>query len=83
MQSKEVTKPEFDEFIRSYPSDLEINIANYYDPPLKTYNDFSDGKSWPDSVVALVVLNESYPTEEQGGKFPYICRDNVYKIVVQ
>jgi len=54
---KIVTKEEFDNFINTYPSKLEVDVMGICEPPLKTYNDFSDGKIWPESAVASVVLN--------------------------
>jgi hypothetical protein len=52
MTLKPCTKTEFDAFIAAYPRKLERNVFMAGDPPLVTYNDFSDGKVWPDSVVA-------------------------------
>ena len=46
---KKVTKEEFDAFIASYPNELDRDV----EPPLVNYNDFSSGKTWPDSIVAF------------------------------
>ncbi len=56
---KKVSKTQFETFIKDYPLKLEIDVAHIYDPPVKTYNDFSEGKVWPDSVVAYINLNEN------------------------
>jgi hypothetical protein len=49
---KPVSKEEFDAFLASYPRKLVRDVARMFDPELITFNDFSDGKAWPDSVVA-------------------------------
>jgi len=56
MAFKTCTEEELREFIAAYPRPLETDVAHMYDPPLQTYNDFSDGKVWPESIVAQVVL---------------------------
>lgn len=58
---KKVTKEEFDEFIKNYPRQLEKDVSGICEPPLLTYNDFSNGQVWPESVVAKVNLYESFP----------------------
>lgn len=45
---KDVTKEEFEEFIANYPNKLE---KDYY-MDWWSWNDFSDGKIWPESMVA-------------------------------
>ena len=59
-KDKKVTKEEFKKFIKIYFPKLEFNCYGAYDPPLITYNDFSNNKKWPDSVVAYYVDAESY-----------------------
>lgn len=50
---KKVTEEEFLKFITEYPkSKLEFDCFGACDPPLMSYNDFSDGKVWPESMVA-------------------------------
>jgi len=56
MTFKPCTEKELKEFVAAYPRPLEVDVAQMYDPPLRTYNDFSDGKVWPESVVAKTVL---------------------------
>ena len=54
---KKVEKAEFDAFIAGYPLKLEKDVTGICDPPMRSYNDFSDGKIWPESMVAKVTLN--------------------------
>jgi len=49
---KDVSEQELDEFVKNYPRPLERDAFFAYEPPLITWNDFSDGKVWPESVVA-------------------------------
>lgn len=48
----EVTREEYLAFIREYPRKLEFDCIGICEPPLGSYNDFSDGKVWPESMVA-------------------------------
>ena len=54
---EKVTKKEFEYFVKNYPKNLEIDTAHFYDPPIQTYNDFSNGDFWPKSSVAYITLN--------------------------
>ena len=56
---KEVSEQEFNEYINNYPNKLEWDYYNVPIPPEKTANDFSNGKVWPESVVAKIELNTS------------------------
>lgn len=51
---KQVTKEEFDKFIKNYPNKLVWDVAGYFEPPLGSYNDFSNNKVWPGSMVAQI-----------------------------
>jgi hypothetical protein len=53
---KSVEKDEFDKFISSYPKPLVRDIARMCEPPMLSYNDFSDGAQWPESIVAKVIM---------------------------
>ena len=55
---KKVTKEEFKEFIVNYANKLEFDMLGTFEPPLKSYNDFTLG-DWPESIVA----------KEQDGKY--------------
>lgn len=45
-----MSKEEFDAFLEAYPNKLE---KDYY-MDWYSWNDFSDGKVWPESVVAMM-----------------------------
>lgn len=60
MKPNEVTKEEFDKFIKEYPNELITSMYMIGEPPSLEYNDFSDGKVWPESVVASKMLHEWY-----------------------
>lgn len=53
---KQVSKQEFDEFVKNYPNKLDWDVTGIYDPPLGSHNDFSNGKVWPESMVTKVML---------------------------
>lgn len=57
---KKVEKDEFEKFVDDYAKHhpLEKDVAGMYEPPLLTYNDFSKGSMWPESVVAKVIFGE-------------------------
>ena len=47
MGYKQVSEQEFKDFIKSFPRKLEEDLyMDWY-----TWNDFSDGKIWPESIV--------------------------------
>ena len=52
----EVSKADFDQYIKEYPKPLERDITHICEPPLMTFNDFSEGKVWPQSIVAKAQL---------------------------
>ena len=54
---KQVTKEEFNNFIKSYPANLAFDTTGICDPPLSSYNDFSRG-NWPDSMDAKLNRND-------------------------
>jgi hypothetical protein len=54
---QKVSEEEFDLFLKRYPKIVsDVNAA--FEPPLITYNDFSSGEKWPESVVARRILND-------------------------
>lgn len=79
---KQVTKEEFDNFIKDYPNKdkLEINIVRFVTPEVAEYNDFSLGK-WPDCTVAQVSLGKGYygmfETKEENDR---VCIDEYFLI---
>jgi hypothetical protein len=64
----EVSKAGFDQYISCYPKPLERDITHICEPPMLTYNDFSEGKVWPQSIVARVQLYDG--SEYHGGRTP-------------
>jgi hypothetical protein len=42
----EVTKEEFESFVKAYPSKLHFDITGISEPPYASYNDFTLG-DWP------------------------------------
>ncbi len=67
---KQVDKEAYLAFIRDIPRRLVGDVTAICEPPLETINDFSDGKVWPESVVAKCVRHaDSYP-EPDGSKRP-------------
>lgn len=49
---KDVTKTEFESFIKAYPRKLDFDVYGACDPPSLTYNDFELANRWPYSIVA-------------------------------
>jgi hypothetical protein len=60
----EVNREDFVEFVHSYPRVTDYDVTRISDPPIGSYNDFSDGKVWPDSVVAKEVMEYRGPKGE-------------------
>jgi hypothetical protein len=52
-----VSNEEFKAFVAAYPHRLVADVAQMCDPPMLSYNDFSGGKVWPESMVAKAMLN--------------------------
>ena len=75
MEFKKVTKEEFDEFVKNYPNDLDWDVCGISEPPLGSYNDFSDGKTWPDSMVTKVLFYDGSDYHEGKTKEYYIRRE--------
>ena len=61
---RKVSIKEFQEFIDQYPNKLETDVCGICEPPIQSYNDFSDGKVWPESIVAKVSLGWLGPNGE-------------------
>ncbi len=53
---KSVSREEFKSFVSRYKPKLWYDVCGIFDPPIGSYNDFSGGKAWPDSVVCYVSL---------------------------
>jgi len=55
---KKVSKEKFEKFRSEYKTNLIYDVCGIFDPPIGSYNDFSDGKIWPESVVCFVSLGK-------------------------
>ncbi len=53
---KSVSREEFQSFVSRYKPKLFYDVCGIFDPPIGSYNDFSGGKAWPDSVVCYISL---------------------------
>ena len=69
-----VSKEDFDHYINAYPRQLEKDVTGICEPPLLTYNDFSGGRKWPESIVAKVKLYNS--SEYHGVRGPFYFLPN-------
>jgi hypothetical protein len=49
---KDVSREEFDAFVKAYPRPLTRDVTAICEPPLITFNDFERAPYWPGSVVA-------------------------------
>lgn len=74
---RRVTKEEFNNFIKSYPANLDFDTTGICDPPLSSYNDFTRG-NWPDSMVAKVYRNDMIPKEWNAGENEYFLLRELY-----
>lgn len=73
---KQVSEQDFREFI-SHIEELVRDVTGICDPPLVTYNDFSDGKKWPESIMAKYHDSECYPKDSGSA---YTWEENKYFI---
>jgi hypothetical protein len=53
---KSVSRDEFVKFMSKYKPKPVYDVCGIFDPPIGSYNDFSGGKVWPDSVIGYVSL---------------------------
>lgn len=53
---REVTEPEFKDFINHYPRPLETDIIRFGEPNRLNYHDWTIGKNW-ESIVASVSID--------------------------
>lgn len=49
---KQVSRDEFWEFVKAYPNKLDVDKCGISEPPLVSYNDFTAGLVWPESMIA-------------------------------
>lgn len=66
----EVSKEEFDKYIEEYPNSVSLvtDVCGICEPPMLSYHDLSNGKKWPDSVIAKTQLYDG--GEYHKGKLP-------------
>jgi hypothetical protein len=74
---KQVTRAEYEEFLKNYPRPLRSDVCAICDPPVITHNDFELANRWPYSVIARTWLYDDKPGQyfyepEEKRKF-YIC----------
>ncbi|MBU44187.1 MAG: hypothetical protein CMN76_13275 [Spirochaetaceae bacterium] len=50
---KQVSEQDFDRFISNLSAGHTVDVSYSVEPPIKSWNDFSDGTRWPHSVVAF------------------------------
>lgn len=52
---KKVSRDEYLDFVSGYGKKLAFNVSSICEPPMGQHHDFSDGKQYPDSLVAYEV----------------------------
>jgi len=80
-----VSKEDFDSFISKYQNKLNVDVAQMFDPPIKTYNDFTLGV-WPDSAVcyiSLCYMNEKMELVDGESEFKYFINKRFYEPSIQ
>ena len=60
---KEVSKEEFNNFIKNYPRKLNRDVCGISDPPAISYNDFELANRWPYSIVASTMHYSDDPND--------------------
>lgn len=63
-QYKKVDKKTFSCFVKNWPNKLEWDCLCTCEPPLGSYNDFTTGKVWPESIVAKIRLHNNIQQRE-------------------
>ena len=62
-QNINVSKKEFELFIKSYPRKLIRDVSGISIPPTVTFNDFELANRWPYSIVASTHLYSDNPND--------------------
>lgn len=78
MSWKQVSREELKAFVSKYPRSLDVDVTGICEPPMRSWNDFSNGKVWPESMVAREIMEEfmvGHPAYA-GEKNTYWLRDN-------
>ena len=60
---KEVSKEEFEDFVKAYPRKLNCDVCGISDPPAISYNDFELANRWPYSIVASTMGYSDDPND--------------------
>ncbi|HBS06614.1 MAG TPA: hypothetical protein DEA96_16715 [Leptospiraceae bacterium] len=55
---RRVNKADFDKFVETLSPDYTVDVSYSVHPPIKSWNDFSEERRWPHSVVAFEKLTE-------------------------
>lgn len=67
---KKVTRDEYVAFLRNYPNQLKFDCTGICEPPMGSYNDFTGGKVWPESIVAKEFRSWLGPNGERDTSSP-------------
>ena len=59
---KEVTKEEFDKFIKDYPNTISWDTCGIFDPPKTMAHDFTLYHGW-EAVIAYITRYSMHPIE--------------------
>jgi hypothetical protein len=57
---KKVSVRELRTFIQTYPTFLEYDCTGICEPPMRSWNDFTGGKVWPESMVAKQFMYDDF-----------------------
>lgn len=80
----EVSKEDFVKILTPYPSKkLTSSIVGICTPEIRSYDDFSDGKKWPESTVAQEILYEWYKDAFPDAKNIYRIRKDHYEFFLE
>lgn len=75
---KEVSKEEFEDFVKAYPRKLDFDVYRVCEPPAISYNDFELANRWPWSIVASTMY---YPNDPDDYYYTP-PEDRYYKILI-
>ncbi|MEQ8350495.1 MAG: hypothetical protein RH862_03370 [Leptospiraceae bacterium] len=55
---RQVNRDDFQQFVQTLSADHTVDVSYSIDPPIKSWNKFSEQQRWPHSVVAFEKLLE-------------------------
>ena len=67
---KKVTREDYLAFVSNYPNELEFDCTGICEPPMGSYNDFTGGLVWPESIVAKEFREWLTPNGEHDRSWP-------------